>query len=115
MDAMRIRIISTPPGEAPEHIRQAWIGLELPLPPWANAPRDVLVTGVLSSPKSFLGKLLVIFTGRTKIQRGYNVETRIALLIPQSQRPVAANWWRENTPGFFGPGRFFLFSSECCE
>ena len=27
---MDIRIISTPPGEAPEHVRAAWIGLTLP-------------------------------------------------------------------------------------
>ena len=26
-----IRIIATPPGEAPEHIRAAWVGLALPL------------------------------------------------------------------------------------
>ena len=46
---MHIRIKSTPPGEAPEHIRQAWVGLVLPVPGrirrrggFAEVPRDVL-------------------------------------------------------------------------
>lgn len=48
--SVSIKIISTPPGEAPEYIRQAWIGLVLP----ANnsEPSSYMGTGVLSGPRS---------------------------------------------------------------
>src|SRR5262245_16725666 len=36
--AVQIRITATPPGEAPEHVRSAWVGLEVPLYPGETGP-----------------------------------------------------------------------------
>ncbi|HEY7315037.1 MAG TPA: hypothetical protein VH643_37170 [Gemmataceae bacterium] len=47
---MFVRIIATPPGEAPEEIRQAWLGLELPLAAGETGPHNVPTGGVLSGP-----------------------------------------------------------------
>src|SRR5262245_4386339 len=44
----RVRIIDTPEGEAPDHIRRAWIGLELPLARGERGPRRRHAHGVLS-------------------------------------------------------------------
>ena len=50
---MEIRIISAPPGEAPDHIRAAWIGLVLPIA--VPGARYLPTVGVLSRPKSRFG------------------------------------------------------------
>ncbi len=57
-----IKIISTPPGEAPLHIREAWVELVLPL---AVPPvRSVwIVGGVLTGPKTALGQWLHLLLG----------------------------------------------------
>ncbi|HXU00514.1 MAG TPA: hypothetical protein VN903_05955 [Polyangia bacterium] len=49
---MQIRIIDTPPGEAPIEIRNAWIGIVLALVAGESGPRPVIVSGVLSSFRS---------------------------------------------------------------
>jgi hypothetical protein len=60
-----IRIISIPPGEAPDHIRAAWVGLELPLATTRDQGQELTAMGVLSwTPGSM---------------RGYVVEGRAAL------------------------------------
>ena len=66
---MKIRIISTPPGEAPEKVRQAWIGLEIPVPPRFAGRRRGYAFGVLSYFKSSLGILFAIFLATLKIGR----------------------------------------------
>ncbi len=71
---MKIRITSTPPGEAPEHIRQAWVGLVLPVHEHYNGPQTRLGVGVLTGPRTWLGVLLGILTGRAKRATGYVVE-----------------------------------------
>jgi hypothetical protein len=38
----QIRILATPPGDAPDWVRQAWIGLTLPLAPDAPAGQDLV-------------------------------------------------------------------------
>lgn len=112
---MTIRIKSTPPGEAPEHIRQAWIGLEIPVPPRYAGPRRAFVGGVLSSPKSKLGALFAILSGRARRNAGYIVEAKVAVDLLASRSPEAASWWRQNTPHFIEPGRYFMFAAESCE
>jgi len=50
----KIRIVAFPPGEAPQAVREAWIGLELPLPPGRlGHRRGWLTTGVVSGPRTW--------------------------------------------------------------
>ena len=112
---MQIRIKSVPPGEAPETIRQAWIGIVIPVPPRVSRRRTFLGTGVLSGPKNRLGALLAILLGRTHRVTGYMVESKTALELLAASSPEAANWWRDNAPHFFEPGRAFVFSGDSCE
>jgi hypothetical protein len=112
---MKIRIKSTPPGEAPEHIRQAWIGLEIPVPPRYAGRCRGYAFGVLSGPKTRFGKLLAILLGRAERKVGYAVEAKVAVDLLASRSPEAASWWREHAPRFIEPGRYFLFATDSCE
>jgi len=112
---MKIRIISTPPGEAPEHIRQAWIGLEIPVPPQYAGRHRAFGVGVLSGPQSWLGGLFAILFGRAPRETGYIVEASVAVDLLAARSPAAADWWRQHAPRTIEPGRYFLFAAESCE
>jgi hypothetical protein len=112
---MRIRIKSMPPGEAPEHVRRAWVGLEIPVPPRAAGRRSFRGVGVLSGPKSRLGALLAVLFGRTEREVGYLVSSKTALELLAVRSPEAVDWWRQNAPHFLEPGRGFIFSLDSCE
>ena len=112
---MKIRIISTPPGEAPEQVRQAWIGLEISVPPrFAGRCRGFGV-GVLSGPKSSLGSLFAVLFGRAQREVGYIVESRVAIDLLAARSPETAGWWRQNAPRFTKSGRYFMFAAASCE
>jgi hypothetical protein len=113
MLSMEIRITSTPPGEAPEHVRKAWVGLVLPLA--VPEARTVRTVGVLSRPKTFLGMLLAQLLGRTKRQSGFIVDADRAVEILDAHSPDAANWWRENATHSIKPGQRFVFAAESCQ
>jgi hypothetical protein len=112
---MKIRIKSTPPGEAPENIRQAWIGLEIPVPPRLAGRRSGFGVGVLSGPTTWLGQLLAILSGRAQRESGYVVEAQVAVDLLSTRSPEAANWWRQHAPRLIAPGKYFLFAAEACE
>ncbi|MEX1132441.1 MAG: hypothetical protein WEC15_04380 [Flavobacteriales bacterium] len=112
---MKIRITSTPPGEAPEHIRQAWVGLEIPVPQRYAGQQRAMGLGVLSGPKTWLGALLAVITGRAQQRNGYIVEANTAVELLAARAPEAADWWRKNTPHLIAPGRYFMFAVEACE
>jgi hypothetical protein len=75
---MNIRIVKRPRGEAPEDVRDAWIGLVLPVVPRQTGPVDVKGFGVLSIPKSWLARRLSRLFGRVHRMRGYAVNTMVA-------------------------------------
>lgn len=112
---MHIRITRTPPGEAPEHIRQAWVGLVLPVHDRDDGPQTRLGLGVLSGPRTWLGVLLGILTGRAKRATGYVVNAKTSLELLATHAPEAADWWRTHAPRFLEPGRSFLFAADVCE
>ncbi len=108
-----IRIVEVPPGEAPEDVRAAWVGLVLPLAMpsgryWHSVP-------VLSGPKTKLGWLLRRLVGKGIKQDGYAVEVLIALRILERTHPEAAQWWRVNAPHLAQPRRRFIFTAQVCE
>lgn len=112
---MRVRIKATPPGEAPEHIRAAWVGLELPIArPW-HGPQRAVGFGVLHGPKSLLGQWIAYFLGRGHTETGYIIDANLAVERLAAKSPVAAAWWREHAPHALAPGRYLLFAAEACE
>lgn len=104
-----LHITSTPPGEAPLWVREKWVGMSLPLAQRKAAPISVLTSGVLSGPKTFLASLIALTAGRLERQRGYAVETRLAMAALAAHSPEALAWWQENTPHVMQPGRYFIF------
>lgn len=93
---MWIRIIATPPGDAPEEVRRRWVGLELPLAGGAKGPWFVPVgdvRGLSVGPYSFLTSLRGGLTRRWV--RAYLVHTSKALALLGEKDPEAVRWWRE--------------------
>ena len=109
----RVRIERTPQGDAPEHVRRAWIGLELPL----LDDRDFVVQSVLDDGRvtsrwqAFWWRL----TGRTRRQRGFAVPVLAALQELEQSRPLEASWWGENAAHLCQPGLVFVFDAGCGE
>ena len=108
-----IKIVALPPGEAPQNVREAWVGLVLPLAlPGQWKGRGA---GVLTGPKNSFSRLLWRLADRQTVQQGYIVESATALRILAFYNPEAACWWQENTPDFLIPGRGFMFAAHVCE
>ncbi|QJW97759.1 hypothetical protein [Frigoriglobus tundricola] len=114
---MQVRITATPPGEAPEHVRQAWVGLVLPVAATASGPIAATGYGVLSG-RPFGGPLRRLWnrlTGRAARHHQYPVPVDAALAILARTAPAAAAWWREHTPHLVGVGGYFGFAARVCE
>jgi hypothetical protein len=99
-----LRIVRTPPGEAPEAIRQAWIGVELPLRSWETKPQNHPTVGVLSVRNS-----------ECATAYGYSVDGRLALEALAHHSPPAAQWWRKHAPQVLDRGYQLWFPPEVCE
>jgi hypothetical protein len=98
----RIRIVSTPPGEAPEAVRGAWVGLELPLAAGETGPRPLQQIEVVSLQTTGLGM-------------GYLVDGRAAVALLAAQHPEAAAWWHENCAAALAARAHMAFPPEVCE
>jgi hypothetical protein len=108
-----LQITTAPSGEAPDWVRQAWVGLVLPLAPqYANAHAFHAV-GVLTGPRGAFGHLAARLFGRTRVETGYPVESKLAIEILEARHLEAAAWWREHTPHMLAPSRYFLFDTAC--
>jgi len=108
-----IKIIATPPGEAPQHIREAWVGMVLPLA--SPAVKSGWAGGVLTGPKTYWAHLLQRLLGQGRRESGYFVNADAAVALLERTNPTAAAWWRENASGMMVPGRNFIFPAEACE
>lgn len=110
-----IRIIAVPPGEAPHQVREAWLGLRLPVSKGVlRHRRRWLSAGVLSGPKGILDGLRWLVRGKYERRDGRAVGTIVAVDLLEKANPEAARWWRENTPHLLQPGRHFLFPAQVC-
>jgi hypothetical protein len=112
---MQIRIIATPPGEAPLAIREAWIGTQLPLADVDGRARTFRTAGVLTGPKTFLSAIVTLLLGRTNKVRGFRVHAPAAVEVLKLKDPNAARWWHEHAPQSLKPRRLFVFHAEVCE
>lgn len=113
-----IRIIARPPGEAPEHIRDAWVGVELPLAAGKDYARQFRVRGVLTGPHGptpWWRYLMNILTGASRRQAGYAVDALAAVDVLAAKDPAAADWWRQHCAYLLDGKRRFCFSADVCE
>jgi hypothetical protein len=110
-----IRITNVPPGEAPQWVREKWVGLVLPLATWRSKPRMAYTSGVLSGPPNRLAAIWWGLRGRLERQSGYAVDASAALAILERTAPDAASWWRANVPRLLARRRRFMFRTSDCE
>lgn len=89
-----IKIIATPPGQAPEEVRKEWVGLTIPLPQQETKGFQM---GVLGGAAKNLG--------------GYQVLSKDAFDLLLAKSRPAYLWFMEN--GFFGS--YLVFAREVCE
>ena len=109
----KVRIVRPPEGEAPLWVREAWVGLELPL--GRLEPVTVDTVGVLSGPSSQWGFWWARLRGRVHRTTGYEVPSARAIELLARKRPDAADWWRANTRRFCDPDQAFIFDMPACE
>jgi hypothetical protein len=95
-----VRIVATPPGEAPLDVRGAWVGLTLPL--YNPAPCTMATFGVVTR-------------SRQSPMTGYMVNGRQAVEILATKAPWAAAWWLEQTPYVVVGNYVLVFPVEVCE
>ena len=110
-----IRIVSVPSGEAPQWVREKWVGLELPLAYDDGGARRANTSGVLSGPRNRLIGLWWALRGRLVRKSGYAVDANEAARILEGTAPEAAAWWRQNVPRLQHGNRIFLFAPAACE
>ncbi|MFA6473778.1 MAG: hypothetical protein WCV85_02800 [Patescibacteria group bacterium] len=91
----KILIVTPPPGEAPDWVREAWVGLELPFE--------------YASPGGYVGGVL---TGKRVNRSGFQVNTKEALNILRQSNQKACAWWENNAP-LVHMGAFVFDSSVC--
>jgi hypothetical protein len=96
-----VRIVAPPPGEAPFEVRQAWVGLELPLIPGQVEAQRLTGQQVLSGQP-------------VEAPAGYAVDGATAVAALESVRPEAARWWRENAPDVLARGYQLVFPAGVC-
>jgi len=89
-----IRIISIPGGEAPEWVRECWMGLELPYVEEAKTVRSDV------SAKKVEGEF-------------YCVDVREALNTLTNRSPEAAQWYVDHVP--ISALTYISFEKNCCQ
>src|SRR5262249_42778826 len=100
--SLRIRVLSPPPGEAPPHIRAAWVGCVLPLHTTTDDPKvSRQAKGVLS--------------GRNEDDpSGFVVQVVDAVRELECHNVEAARWWHDHAPHLVQPGELFVYPEEAC-
>ena len=98
---------------APEWVREAWVGLVLPLGDHpAGDPRLLRRFGVTS----FWRKRLFPWTAaRYEPADFFPVFANKAIAVLQKTQPDAAWWWTENTPHLLHPTARLIFRRDECE
>ncbi len=110
---MHIKIVRRPNGEAPDWVRDAWIGLSLPT--FQKSEQLFRGVGVLTGPANAFLQVWEVFLGRAIRVSGYAVSAKMAVDILAETRPAAAEWWRTNTPKLVVGKRCFVFDADACE
>ena len=111
---MHIRIVRRPDGEAPESVREAWVGLVLPVVSDLQESVNLRTSGVRSGPRNVFSSLVFVLLRRGTKKRGYAVDTAEALDILEKKNSAAARWWRTNAEHLVRLKKALLFQEDCC-
>lgn len=112
-----VRVESIPPGDAPPHIREAWLGQVLPLADTASAQPVICTSRSVLADRSGLWHRVTRLLKRELEEQpipAYIVNARKAVDILQQSHPAAAQWWRTHTPHMLRDDRLFSFPASCC-
>jgi hypothetical protein len=101
--SLRFRILSPPPGQAPPHIRAAWVGCVLPLYTTSDDPKV---------PQKTKGRRSSRDEGDPP---GFVVHAVDAIAVLDRHNAEAAQWWRQNMPHVIKPGQLFVYPGTVCE
>lgn len=96
----RVRVFDIPPGEAPDWVRRAWVGIELPTQNRIPKPIEVIQMSTGEPAGEWVG---------------YAVSGIAALAAVAAVNPGAAEWWRSNLPAITTPGYKLIFPADVCE
>jgi hypothetical protein len=110
---MLVEIVRRPEGEAPDWVRDAWIGLLLPTT--EESPDFWRGFGVLTGPTTVLRQLWALVTGQTVRVSGYTVNAKVTVDLLAEIRPAAADWWKAHPPRLLDGRRHFVFDHAACE
>lgn len=99
----KIRITGVPGGQAPEEIRQDWIGVEIPIDDNEEQPSVQETGGVIDRGEHPVPK------------RVYSVFALEAFAALKLHSKTAWDWWYQATPHLFAEGRHLLFDESACE
>jgi hypothetical protein len=113
---MKVKIRARPEGSAPEHIRDAWVGLVFDVLPKYQGRLHYHHGGFELAPHGMLRRLYATFFGPRVDFKGYAVDAFEAVSALEANSPEAAAWWRTNEPRVFAPGEgAFVFPACDCE
>jgi hypothetical protein len=110
---LKIRIVKPPVGPAPSWVRDAWVGLELPVVRGGRC-KTYPTAPTLNDSRTFFGGLSLWLRGKTNPMKGYPVYAGPAVDVLAVSKPKAADWWRENAPRLLGRWQMFVFNEEAC-
>jgi len=96
----RVRVFDIPPGEAPDWVRRAWVGVELPTQNRMPKPIEVIQMSTGEPAGEWVG---------------YAVSGIAALAAVAAVNARAAEWWRSNLPAITTPDYKLIFPANVCE
>ena len=109
---MFVTITRRPVGEAPEWVRDAWVGVRLPV---SNSKQQSWPTfGVFTGPHGALKQLAFWLLGRANQIAGFPVDANAAVDLLTLTNPAAADWWRSNAPHLLAKKRVLVFDRGAC-
>ena len=109
---MYIEIIKRPNGEAPEWVRDAWIGLRLPL--YHHLPVTSEIQGVVTGSRTRLGAMFTRLVKQPETMTGYYVHAKGAIEMLAAYNTEAAKWWVDNAPHSLVDGQVLMFETHVC-
>jgi hypothetical protein len=111
----KVRIVGIPPGEAPEDVRQAWLGVVLPLAPGQRGPVQLHAAAQNEWQETWFTRFWRYVTTWRLQNAAYLVSVDDALIALEKTFPDAAHWFKRNRPEWCGQNLVFQFSTDCCE
>jgi len=115
---MRIRVLKPSfPGDEPDFVREAWVGLELPVLEGKEQPVLVPPAKLPWRALSFSKLVARLFSRQLPDQPmpAYLVSAAEGFEVLERERPEAAKWWKRRFPDALSGRYNFRFNAENCQ